>query len=427
MKPNPIESQLSSMETKPTDGSAGGPRCALQHLLTAPPNWPFEHAFAWFDQLLLAVTGILTCAVAEDARIPPGMGHRLAQALAQPTSGGLKDLAAFLAKARINHPCVGDLAGWVVDQSPDNGWVGQFVVLRNRMMHDPNGVANQKTIVSHLQEFPDIPGELYADPMGWPGYKHFGKSISLFPVCECRDGRFIWWNRVQENGQATLSDGLLPGAVTAFTEFWRQIRYRDPELVDCSPLDFRAKGSALAPLWPVSDQKWWAADELFKPSLPPHFLVEPDVLGTNLTHVSCRIDFHADKLLEAGPGIAFAKRLGLKQPLMVADLVRLSTSLPGRTLVAIDASMLTARGFLQMIYWLADLAALRDAKAAGQLCVCVSRSREQLIQDHEAIFARLPLGLERAIRPRPHAKHLRLEDFLWAYTPPAHPLLRFPM
>lgn len=421
----------------------------LADLLGAPAEWEPAKAHARFDRWMLAVNAVLVAAHARAATVPAGIGGRIARALERPSSGGLRDLAAFLSKS-VPKGSATALARLIVQEAPETGWLGRFIVLRNRVYHNPDSPEALAELARHLAKAPafDLLGCFDTDAAGeahWLGPdESTDKPIPLGPLFQCRDGEYVWWEGLTPDGALRPSDGSLAGP-DRWRLMWQELRARDPALDDPTPADFAAKARRLeGERPPPTTDAWWAAEQLFHSTEAPHFLVDPLILGQSLPG-DRRIDLGADLLATQPPGEALAVHLGLAEPVRISPLLRFCEALDGNTLLTLDATRVDAWAFLRILFWLTDLAddlrqedakpaplwpALRDLVSSEKapdpkttpppchLAVLVARSEAALRKDDETLFERLPTGLDKVLRLPPHATHLRLFDFIWTESNP---------
>ena len=383
-------------------------------LVGTPATWNDSTALASFDQLLCAAVGVLTCAIARQPAIPAGMAGRLTAGLHQPSSGGLRDLGRYLAEQAALLPAVRGLAGFMLIESADDGWLGKTVILRNRIAHDPASDAIRAELATHLQRAPDLDriGRIIRTEVdGRVCWVEGEERCPLDPVFIERDGFLSWWSRVdRDTGEATRSDGETLGPT--FSAFWRDLRRRDPALEDPTPDDFRAK--ALDHIVPAAADApvWWAVGAIRRRG-PDRFLVEPDVLDAAIPGCELRLVLDAGDSASPDMGRSLADLLGLAKRPGVAELASLASARSGITMLAIEAENLPSRGFLRLLEWLTDLADIRSKDLPGRLVILVGRPASRLVEDDEILFERLPSGIEQTLRLKPHATHLRLIDFQW--------------
>ncbi len=391
----------------------------LTDLSGVPVSWGVDAAHGRFDTLLSAICWLLTAAHVSQQCLPSGIAGRVEKAFINPTSGGLRDLARFLATKSVECPAVSRLSAFVETECADSGWFGRFVVLRNKLLHAPHSENIICDLAEHLRTSPDLDafGFIQTGTAGSVEWQDEKSALSLVPFFTVQEKTIISPIRMSERIWLG-SDGVPMGI--SFLRFWQEVRRRDPALDQPTSVDFRLKGQHVCVSMPSDAERWWASSQLRRGKGPTCFFVENEVIGCMIGNPVVRLHLHAGDGDFPDIGAILSGALGLADRLSVKDLSRLASEQPGLTLVTLDASQLSTRGMLRLIEWVADLADVRDANRPGVLAVFVSRSADQLVLDDEVLFERLPPDMERVLRIFPMATHTRLIDFQWPAARPAN-------
>ena len=241
-------------------------------------------------------------------------------------------------------------------------------------------------------------------------------------------------NHINANPDS-VAPGINPEEIRGFIA---DLRCRDPLLDDPDVPDFLAKAKRLSQGHSFAEP-WWAIEKTLgrkntirvssgrdytallskseRATLPrgaPHVMVDPAVLRHSFPGYDPRIDLSVDQSGDLHPGEMIAKALGLAMPVSVSRLCEWVDAANAPALITIDASRATSRGFLRILEWVADLS---DPNLEGTMRtnpqVVVARSREQLADDEERFWDRIPPQIADIFRLRPLAIHYRLPSFYW--------------
>jgi hypothetical protein len=376
------------------------------------------------DLLLLFVSG-LVCDCAMSETVPPGFATRFVEAMAGTTPGKLLPFATWLATAEPSHPALSGLRNHLLDtEKKPTGWLSQLAQLRNRWAH-PEGTDPEEALTNAGRLLESVPPGLSElrirlQPEGTAALVCRNEVLPLSPFASSEDDHLLLCGGFERPDRLVVPAGHgMTGdrSVTQdlFRVTWRRLRALDMSLGSPTPEDFQAKAT-MASVRSGGDIPWWT-EELWRPGSFA-FLVPPGHSDGILESAAARIPVTGRVRVVPGSGQepteALAQALGLAAGPMAPDLLSFLGA-GFHCVLTEDTSGLSAKDFLQHLYWAADLTA---AGNTGSLRLVIEREGERLAQDQEKLWDRLPERLETILRKPPGCGGGGLTQYLWPAQKP---------
>jgi len=365
------------------------------------------------QDLLTAVNAILLADVFQGpAR--PGITGRFIRAFANPTAGGLRDVAFWLSREHAG-PATRALMDFIQADNK-NGWVKTMVELRNQWAHpredQPEAVLAKADM--KMEQMPDfsVLGKFAFSANSDAVWIANGSRLDLSPFFWVETDCLVMFTAVKDSSILVRQDRQAP-TQERFQALWQTIRRTDSALANADIDDVHDRMAQKKPPCTTSapPPPWWL-EKVFKKGAIG-LLTLPELLDGIAAHVlSIRPGAGLLELsMTAGtsPAEKMALELGLFQPPDIETVVSWIT--PDRPMILIlRADDIHSRDLEHIIKWLADLC---DANVKDQVRVFIGRSARQLEQDFIYLEDRMPDAVDQLLRYPPGIRPRTLKDCLW--------------
>lgn len=358
-------------------------------------------------------------------KVRPGFSKRFAEALVGPTPGKLLPFAVWLATEEPSCHALTGLREYLINsERKPTGWLSQLSQLRNRWAH-PEGSDPADTLAQVAALVTSLPPSLLTirvrlESNGNASWIDGSAALPLAPFTSCEDTRFLLFGGLGPANRLVFPAAADPSRDRSalqdqFAILWRQLRALDMALSAPTSEDFQSK-TIMTPVPPTADAPWWI-EEVWRPG-PLGFLVPPAHADAVLASAAVRPAAAGHVRLVPTPGQepkeSLAQALGLAAGPSASELLSLLGDKFDCVFI-VDASDLSAKDFLQQLYWAADLAA---AGNTGSLRLVIEREGVRLAQDQEKLWDRLPERLETILRKPPGSGGNGLTQYLWPAEKP---------
>jgi hypothetical protein len=367
------------------------------------------------QDFITLLSALYLAGVSNGKKVPPGFTGKFVKAFSSPTLGGILDGFLLWIVGQEEHPSMSKLSVYLMDvEKRGKGWLVPMVQWRNKFEHPQD--YSQKEVLENsiplLSAIPDFSsfGQIILQNEGQIVWESEGLFLNLEPFICLHEQRIKSFTEYKERGKLIFRPEQ-PECQAAFEKLWSELRILDTQLEKPSLEDIKEKLYRVESPVASFQNPWWVNDILNNPafcrfiepgSINNHLIIS-EKKETNILFLKCQVK-------ESQPPMEMiCYTLGLAP---LKNIQELTAILQENILILnIDTTGIGFKTILSLLLWIADM---HDGGASKQIRILIKRKADELENDQQKLWERLPDNLDSIFCKAPGLKGSELKNYYWS-------------